>query len=229
MTTTLPSFATPPHRLSGLVLGTLLNHRDALDALGAAIDQPPYKAAPKAPVLYIKPRNTLAASGSTMRLPPGTERLELGASVGLVIGRTACRVSEGAAMAHVAGCVLIADLSVPHRVFYRPSIRFKALDGSCLIGPMVAGLDALTDPDEIVIDVAIDGQTVHRSGGPLVRSAARLLADVSDFMTLHPGDVLMLGVSAGAPLIDSGSAFTLTAPGLGRLQGRVVTEAEFAE
>ena len=44
--------------------GALLNHRSALAALGEAANRPPYNAPPAAPVLYIKPRNTLAASGS---------------------------------------------------------------------------------------------------------------------------------------------------------------------
>ena len=47
-----------PYRLSGVVLGCLMNHRPALEALGTAVDAPPYKAAPKAPVLYIKPATT---------------------------------------------------------------------------------------------------------------------------------------------------------------------------
>jgi 5-oxopent-3-ene-1,2,5-tricarboxylate decarboxylase/2-hydroxyhepta-2,4-diene-1,7-dioate isomerase len=161
-----------------------------------------------------------------MALPAGIDQLELGAALGLVMGRTAYRVGEGQALEQVAGCVLIADLSVPHSLFYRPSVRFKALDGSCVIGPLVAALDGLPDPGEIVIEVAIDGLTVHRSGGPTVRSAARLLAEVSEFMTLRPGDVLMLGVSAGAPRIGPGARFELTAPGLGRLQGQVLAEAE---
>ena len=53
----------PPFRLSGTVYGALLNHRTALEALGSAVNEPPYKEAPRAPVLYIKPRNTLAADG----------------------------------------------------------------------------------------------------------------------------------------------------------------------
>jgi 5-oxopent-3-ene-1,2,5-tricarboxylate decarboxylase/2-hydroxyhepta-2,4-diene-1,7-dioate isomerase len=57
-------FDVVPYRLSGTVYGTLLNHRSAIAALGEAVNQPPYNAPPKAPVLYIKPRNTLAASGS---------------------------------------------------------------------------------------------------------------------------------------------------------------------
>ena len=55
----------------GTVYGTLLNHHDALAALGSAVNQAPYKAAPKAPVLYIKPRNTWIDAGQPIVVPAG--------------------------------------------------------------------------------------------------------------------------------------------------------------
>ena len=60
----------PPYRLSGVVYGTLLNHRTPGRTLGDALNQPPYNAPPKAPVLYVKPRNTLAAGGDPCPCPP---------------------------------------------------------------------------------------------------------------------------------------------------------------
>src|ERR1700674_5202408 len=107
-------FDVAPYRLSGTVYGALLNHRSALAALGPAVNQPPYNAPPDAPVLYIKPRNTLALSGSIVRIPPGTPELEVGACVGVVIGRTACRVPEPRALDYVAGYLIVADVSIPH-------------------------------------------------------------------------------------------------------------------
>lgn len=53
----------------GAVYGTLLNDRGALDALGEAMHDAPYKAPPKAPVLYLKPRNTLADIARASRYP----------------------------------------------------------------------------------------------------------------------------------------------------------------
>ena len=58
-----------PWRLSGVVYGTLLNDPAALAALGEAVNAPPYKAPPRAPVLYLKPRNTLAADGAAVAVP----------------------------------------------------------------------------------------------------------------------------------------------------------------
>ncbi len=205
-----------PWRLSGLVLGTVMNDPAALRALGAAADAPPYKGAPKAPVLYIKPRNTLAAAGASMPLPPGVPALQIGASVALVIGRTACRVPAADAMAHVCGLALVADIGLPMTSFYRPGVRMMALDGSCRIAQPVplAGCDA----DALTLQVHIDGacrQTAGTAG--FVRPAAQLLADVSAFMTLRPGDLLLLGVPHGAPLAYAGQRVALAIAGIGRI------------
>lgn len=214
-------FDVAPYRLSGLVVGALLNHAAALDALGSSVNDTPYKAAPKGPVLFIKPRNTLAGNGSAIPLPHGADQLEVGASLGIVIGRTACHVSERDALLHVAGFTLVADISVPHDSFYRPSIRFKALDGSCLVGPRVALRTELADPDAISIRVTVDGVVHDARTSGMVRSTARLIADVSDFMTLRPGDILMLGVAHGAPRARPNQTFTVEADAIGRLEGRL--------
>lgn len=221
-----PDFAAAPHRLSGVVYGCLLNHAPALAALGDAVHQPPYKAPPKAPVLYIKPRNTLATPGQAVLMPAEVPALQVGATLGLVIGRTACRVSEADALAHVAGVLIVNDLSVPHDSFYRPSVRFKARDGSCPLGARVLPLAALPAPvDALGVRVFVDGALVQSSStGERIRSAARLLAEVSDFMTLSPGDVLMLGVAAGAPLARAGQTVRVEIDGLGALETPLVAE-----
>ncbi|MFO1329996.1 MAG: fumarylacetoacetate hydrolase family protein [Rubrivivax sp.] len=199
------AFDFAPWRLSGQVVGVLLNHRPALAALGDAVHAAPYKAPPRAPVLYLKPRNTQVGHGAVVAVPAGVPALEVGAALGLVIGRTACRVGVDDALAHVAGVVAVADLSVPHASFYRPSVRHKARDGFCPIGPQVLPLAAAGDVDALPVEVAVDGQLVHRADtGDRVRRAAQLLADVSAFMTLAPGDVLLTGVAHGAPLAAPG-------------------------
>jgi 5-oxopent-3-ene-1,2,5-tricarboxylate decarboxylase/2-hydroxyhepta-2,4-diene-1,7-dioate isomerase len=198
-------FDVAPYALSGRVYGALLNHRSALAALGAAASAPPYGAPPVAPVLYIKPRNTLAVSGDVVRIPAGTLELEVGACLGLVIGRTACAVSEAQALDHVAGYLIVADVSVPHDSYHRPSIRYKARDGYCPLGPAVVGRAVLGSPDALTIRTYVDGALLQTaSTADLIRPAARLLADVTEFMTLSPGDVLALGAAAPAPRVRSG-------------------------
>ena len=218
------SLPVSPWGLSGTVLGTLMNDPAALAAAGdeASFAASRYKAAPRAPVLYVKPRNTLSGAGAEVEVPDGGE-FEVGVSLGLVIGRAACRVSAADALAHLAGWTLVLDLSVPHDDFYRPSARQKARDGSCVIGPRVAPREAVADPDSLELVLRVDGQVARVvSTAGMRRPAARLLADVSEFMTLHPGDVLMLGVAHGAPRARAGQRLLAEADGLGRLQALLV-------
>jgi 5-oxopent-3-ene-1,2,5-tricarboxylate decarboxylase/2-hydroxyhepta-2,4-diene-1,7-dioate isomerase len=212
-------FEVPPYRLSGAVYGTLLNHRSALTALGDAANRAPYNAPPDAPVLYVKPRNTLALQGSVVRIPDGIRELEVGAAVGLVIGRTACKVSEPRAMDYVAGYLIVADVSVPHSNYHRPSIRFKARDGYCPLGPAVTARAVVANPDALTVRTYIDDILVQSaSTADLIRPAARLLVDVTEFMTLAPGDVLALGAAGPAPRIRSGQTVTIEIDGLGSLR-----------
>jgi 5-oxopent-3-ene-1,2,5-tricarboxylate decarboxylase/2-hydroxyhepta-2,4-diene-1,7-dioate isomerase len=219
-------FDEAPFRFSGAVYGTLLNHRDALAALGAAVDAAPYKAPPKAVVLYVKPRNTLVGPDDEMPVGEDAPELEVGASLGLVIGRVACRVAEADALDHLAGYTIVHDVSVPHASFYRPQIRFKARDRSCAIGPRVVPRRGVADPGALGVRVFVDGRLVHESRtSGLIRPPARLLAEVSDFMTLHPGDVLLTGVAHGAPTVRAGQRVATEIDGLGRLENRFVAEA----
>jgi 5-oxopent-3-ene-1,2,5-tricarboxylate decarboxylase / 2-hydroxyhepta-2,4-diene-1,7-dioate isomerase len=225
----LPSMGVAGQRLTGIVYGTLLNDPAALAALGDSVNHAPYKAPPRAPVLYLKPRNTLAASGAAVAVPAEPGELEIGASLGLVLGRTACRVDEARALEHLAGYVIVADLSVPHASFYRPSIRFKARDGSCVIGPHIVSRAAVADPDALAVHVSLDGRIVHTaSTAGMLRGAARLLADVTEFMTLRRGDILLLGVAFGAPRARAGQSFAIDIEGLGRLDGRLIGQEAIA-
>lgn len=218
-------FDVPPFRLSGVVVGALLNDPAQLSALGDAVHQPPHKAPPAAPVLEVKPRHTLAGDGAEVVLPAGEEALDVGASLGVVIGRTACRVAVAEAMAHVAGYLIAADHSLPLAIHYRPAVRLKARDGYCPLGPRVVPAAEVPDPEALEATVAVDGVVVHRHGfAGRVRGVATLLADVSAFMTLNPGDVLLLGRSHGAPRARAGQSVAITVTGLGTLHSRVVAE-----
>lgn len=223
---TLSGFDFAPWRLSGVVYGTLLNDPAALAAIGDAANRAPYKAPPRAPVLCVKPRNTLARDGAGTTIPTGTPALEVGASLGIVIGRASCRVRAQDALSHIAGWTLAVDLSVPHDSCYRPGVRFKALDGSCLLGPRVVPVSAVADPDALVLVVSVSGRGVHTfSTGGMQRGVAQLLQDVSAFMTLSAGDVLMLGVKFGAPQASAGDSFSVDCAPIGTLQGRLVAES----
>ncbi len=211
----------------GTVYGTLLNDVATLRRMAAAFDAPPYGAPPRAPVLYIKPRNTFAADGCVVAIPadPGCVRID--ATVAAVIGRTATRVAESDAAAFVAGYAIVSDVTLPHDVVYRPAIRQRCRDGFCPIGAATppAGFDVAHA--EVVI--AIDGEVVHRrSLSTLVRPMPRLLADVTAFMTLDAGDLLLLGTPDDAPIARPGQTVRIAVDGLVPLVHAVALEAEGA-
>lgn len=209
----------------GTVYGVLLNDADALARLAPAFDAPPYKAAPRAPILYIKPRNTHAHDGAAVAVPadPGIVRID--ATVGAVMGRAATRVGTSQAMHHVAGYVIVSDVTLPHDDYYRPAIVQRCRDGFCPIGPLHA-VDGGFDPAAADIVVAINGIEVNRrSLSRLVRSLPQLIADVSEFMTLSRNDILLLGGPDNAPLARPGDSVTITVDGLGQLHHAVCLEA----
>jgi 5-oxopent-3-ene-1,2,5-tricarboxylate decarboxylase/2-hydroxyhepta-2,4-diene-1,7-dioate isomerase len=221
---TIP-FEFAPFGLSGRIYGTLLNHRTAVDAVANAAAKPPYNGLPKAPVLFIKPRNTLALSGDPIVVPVGELELEMAAMLGVVIATTACRISESRADDHIAGYVIVNDVSVPHPNYYRPSVRYKARDGFCPVGPKVALPKAVGNPDELAIRTYVDGALVQTmSTARLIRRTARLLADVTEFMTLAPGDVLALGAAAPAPRARAGQMVAIEIDGIGRIENPLVSE-----
>jgi len=200
-----------PYLPTGTVYGTLLNFRAEWDVLAPHMHAAPYKAPPEAPILYVKTANTFTPHGAPIALPEGVGQVEVGATVGLVMGGSG----------QVAGCVLMNDLSIPHTSFYRPPVKFKCLDGFLGVGASLRSDGA--DPAGFTLEVRIDGQPCqHADFSQLVRTPQRLLADVTGFMTLAPGDVLLLGCNAGRPLARAGQRIDIVAPGFETLSNTLV-------
>lgn len=190
----LPSMAAAPWRLSGTVIGVLANDPAMLAAMGDAVNAPPYKAPPRAPILYVKPANTWIAHGAPIPLPAGVPALEMNATLGVVIGTTACRVPEAHALEFVRGYTIVNDVCEPHASFYRPGVRQRCRDGFCAFGPWVVAANAVGSPDALAMRVFVNGQLRGADNtGNLVRGIARLITDVTEFMTLAEGDVLLVG------------------------------------
>lgn len=222
-----PRFDAAPYRLSGTVYGTLMNSRAALAALGGAVEQAPYKGAPKSVVLFLKPPNTLVGAGMPVLVDADVPELEVAAQLGIVIGRPACAVTEADALSHVAGYIVVADFSVPHDVYFRPQVRFKARDASCALGAAVTPAESVADPDALGIRLFVDGRNVQQaSTGDRVRGTARLLADVTEFMTLSPGDILMTGALSDLPRVRAGARIEIEIDGLAKLETHVAAVPE---
>lgn len=226
-----------PWQPRGTVYGTLLNFRREQALWAPKMTEVPYKAAPKAPVLYVKTANTFACDGAAV---PVAGEVWASASLGLVVDGFESNLAfthAGQAQAAIksidsppiAGCVLLGDLSLPHASYYRPAIRFRNRDGFLPCAPAVTPLRQV-DLASLTIDTRVNGVLVQRQSlSTLVRDAATLLADVSEFMTLQPGDVLMLGndcLEGGTrPLARAGDRIEISAPGLAPLSHTLVQEA----
>ena len=223
------SLFTAPYKPAGTVYGTLLNFRDEWEALSPRMAQPPYMAPPKAPVLYVKTANTWSTSGASIPVPARVPEVEVGATIAVVMGTPASGARNPQGLANPTAFVLMNDLSIPHASFFRPPVKFKCLDGFLGIGSRLAGTDNAGDPARFKLLVYINGQLRQTLDfSRMVRNAARLLADVSEFMTLRDGDVLMLGCDAGRPLAKVGDRIDISAPGLpalGTLSNTLVVEA----
>lgn len=211
---------------SGTVYGVILNTRAEHTALADALSQPPYKAPPQAPVLYIKTANTLNRHGGTVIVPSGGEALEVNATLAVVIGRTACRTPAAAALDYVRGYSIALDICEPHTSYYRPAIRQRCQDGFLPIGPWVVPAVDFPAPDAAEIIVEVNGVEVSRwSTTDLERPVARLVADITDFMTLHEGDVLLVGLAPHPAAARAGDRVSARIDGLGRLDVTLRGEA----
>jgi len=210
---------TPAWQPSGTVYGTLLNFQREWDLWSARMTQDPHKAPPKAPALYVKTANTFCPASQDLLLQDGVSEVDIGATLGLVIGQ----------QAQVVGAVLINDWSVPHTSYYRPPVKFRNRDG-------FLALPAQTTPGRVQ-DWAGLPITARRNGEvvqtvvltELVRDLPTLLADVGEFMTLQPGDVLMVGtdclMDGTRPRAQAGDRVEISAPGF----ASVITTVRGAE
>lgn len=211
---------------SGTVVGTLLNFRGALAALGAEVNAPPYLAPPRAPVLYVKPANTWIAHGTPIPLPAGVPELEMGATLGVVIDRAACRVPAHRALDFVRGYTIVNDVSEPHASVYRPAIRERCRDGFCAIGPWIVARIEVPSLDMLHMRVFVnDDLRCTNTFANLIRPVAQLIADVTEFMTLGDGDVLLVGTPENAPRAGAGGRVRIEIDGIGALENAVEATA----
>ena len=206
------------------VIGALLEFQGAWQALEPVMAQPPHLRPPVHPVLYIKPANTWARHGDTVLLPPDVAEVEVGATLGISFARAASRVNAAQALSHVAGYCIVNDVTVPHQSLLRPPMRQKCRDGFCPIGPWVSASE-MPDPGGLEIRSYVNGELRQRSHTTqLRRSVAQLIADVSEFMTLAPGDLLLIGVDTQPARARAGDTMAVEIDGMGRLENPLQAE-----
>jgi 2-keto-4-pentenoate hydratase/2-oxohepta-3-ene-1,7-dioic acid hydratase in catechol pathway len=173
---------------------------------------------PDRPLLFLKTPNTLASHGSTVTLPPDTERVDYEAELGVVIGEQARSVSEDEALDYVAGYTCLDDLS--NRDDQRREqnwVRGKAFDNAAPIGPVVADPGHL--PDGAAIELRVNGETRQSSTiDDLIFPVPELIAEITDLMTLEPGDVIATGTPAGVGPLEDGDRVEVEVEGVGTLE-----------
>ncbi len=200
--------------MKGTVFAVALNHQSQRVAWAEAFEKAPYNAPPKTAVWFIKPHNTVIRAGEPIPFPQG-ETVLSGATVALVVGKTASKVRVEEAAAYIAGYALANEISLPEESFYRPAIKAKCRDGFCPLGEPVA----VDNVDNLTIITEINGREAdHWNTADLHRNAAELLSALSEFATLNPGDAI----------VRPGDRVRILAEGFPPLENPVVEERDVA-
>lgn len=215
--------------ITGTIYGCLLNEVNALKANAPRFTEKPYIAPPLAPILYIKPENTKAGHGAEVTLPPSASHVHVGATLGVIIGKTASSVRIEDALHYVSGYTIVSDLSLPHDSFFRPAVKYRALDGFNPAGPWIVNKDAVSDPNNLLIVTTINNEqtaTFHTS--QLVRSVEQLISEVTEFITLQQGDCLLVGTPSELPLAKQSDQIDIYIAEIGQLNHSIAAEKKEA-
>ncbi|HET6825787.1 MAG TPA: fumarylacetoacetate hydrolase family protein [Amnibacterium sp.] len=192
---------------------------------------------PSAPSYFLKPPSSLAASGGVIERPAGTELLAFEGEVALVIGTAARWVSIEEAWDHVAFVTAANDFGLYDlRANDRGSnLRSKGGDGFTPLGPELIDAAAI-DPEALRVRTWVNGRLAQEdTTAGLLFPFRRIIADLSQHLTLEPGDVILTGTPAGSSVVAPGDEVEVevdapTAPGApssGRLR-TVVTQGSRA-
>jgi 2-keto-4-pentenoate hydratase/2-oxohepta-3-ene-1,7-dioic acid hydratase in catechol pathway len=182
---------------------------------------------PEQPTFFAKFRNALAAPGATVALPAASEKVDYEAEVAFVIGRRCKDVEEADALDAVAGYLLLNDLSARDLQFATPQwMPGKVFDGSAPCGPAIVTPDEAGAPDAISFSLDLNGERMQEaSTSDLIFSIPELVARLSRWMTLEPGDIISTGTPSGVGSIRKprvwlkpGDEIAISSPTLGELR-----------
>jgi 2-keto-4-pentenoate hydratase/2-oxohepta-3-ene-1,7-dioic acid hydratase in catechol pathway len=179
---------------------------------------------PDRPLLFLKPPNTVAGHGDTITLPAGKEKVDHEAELGVVIDEQCRHVPEAEAEDVIAGYTCVNDVSNrddPRQE--KNCVRGTAFDGAAPMGPVLA------TPDEVPADAAVRSYVngEPRQDGPLdqlIFSIPELIAEITTYLTLEPGDVIATGTPEGVGRLEDGDVVEIEVEGVGTLEHSVVQE-----
>ena len=214
----------PPVGTIGKFICVGLNYADHAKETG--------KTAPAEPVLFAKATSAVCGPNDDIEIPRGSDRTDWEVELGVVIGARAKYVDEASALDHVAGYVLVNDVSERRFQSERSGqwIKGKSHDTFGPIGPWLVTKDEIADVQNIDLWLDVDGD--RRQAGntrTMIFGVAHLVSYISQFMTLEPGDIISTGTPPGVGLgmspptfLREGQTVRLGAAGLGEQRQKMV-------
>lgn len=187
---------------------------------------------PAEPVVFMKATSAIVGPNDDVEVPRRSEKTDWEVELGVVIGSKAKYVDEDQAMDHVAGYCVVNDLS--ERAFQLERlgqwVKGKSCDTFAPIGPYLVTRDEVPDPQNLALWLEVDGRRYQDgSTSTMVFGVAKLVSYISQFMSLHPGDVISTGTPPGVGLgqkppvyLRPGQTMRLGIEGLGEQTQRTV-------
>lgn len=189
---------------------------------------------PKEPLLFMKALSAINGPYDDVVIPRASTQMDYEVELAVIIGTAAKYVSEDKALAHVAGYAVMNDVSERHFQRERGGqmTKGKSCDTFAPIGPWLVTADEVPDPQNLRLYTEVDGEKRQDgSSADMVFTVARLVSYLSQFFTLHPGDVISTGTPAGVASgmkpqawVKSGQTVKLGIDGLGEQKLRYIAD-----
>ena len=154
---------------------------------------------PAYPMFFHKTADSLVGHGGAIRIPRGFTQVDYEGEMALIIGKTAKYVSVDDALDYVAGYTVSNDVS-ERELQYRTAqfTQGKMPDTFCPLGPVLATADEIADPQRLALRTTLNGQVMQESTtAAMIFSVAEIIAYITSFATLYPGDVILTGTPEG--------------------------------
>ncbi|MFZ4834230.1 fumarylacetoacetate hydrolase family protein [Rouxiella sp. Mn2063] len=188
--------------------------------------------APEEPLIFLKSPNTITGDHSVSIRPDNLDYMHYEAELVVVIGKTARNVSVEQALDYVQGYTLCNDYAVRDYLenYYRPNLRVKSRDTLTPLLPKVIARSAVPDAQNLSLKTYVNGE-LRQSGNTrdMVFDVPFLIAYLSEFMTLQPGDMIATGTPKGLSDVQPGDEVVVEIEGVGRLTNYVVSEQHYEE
>ncbi|CAN5235684.1 fumarylacetoacetate hydrolase family protein [soil metagenome] len=202
-----------------------LNYADHAAESGMAI--------PKEPVVFNKWLSAVVGPNDDVKIPRGSVKTDWEVELGVVIGKTASYIEEADAMDHVAGYCVINDVSEREYQIERGGTwdKGKGCDTFGPTGPWLVTKDEVADPHALGLWLEVDGKRYQNGNtSTMIFKVPEIVAYLSRFMTLHPGDVISTGTPPGVGMgckpeaiyLRAGQTMRLGIDGLGEQRQRVI-------